>query len=106
MSEGNTHHIAVIGPKDMIAGFRALGAEIFPAESGSEALTVIKQISNQPDANTQYAVILIISSVLEDIPQADYVKTVRGALPAGPMPWPLPRGRQRRRIAHFAPEFE
>ena len=79
----NTYRIAVIGPKDMIAGFRALGVDIFPADSGSEALTVIKQPRAQSaEGEKSHAVILVTSTILEDIPQAEYAKLGQSALPA------------------------
>lgn len=77
--------IAIIGPADMVSGFKALGVESFPATSGSEALAQlreIKKITNDPETATEYAVVCVIDDVMHDVDQAEYAKVVAGALPA------------------------
>ena len=40
------HRIAVVGPKDSIYGFAALGLEVFPVSSVDEAKTMVKHLLN------------------------------------------------------------
>ncbi len=81
MSESK-HKIAVLGPKEMISGFKALGAEVFEANDGETARDLIKELKKPDNEPQDYAIIFVTSSVLNRIPQEDYAKLVRGALPA------------------------
>lgn len=48
--------IAVIGDKDSIVGFKALGLSVFPAESCDEAGTLLRRLAAEKDT---YAIIYI-----------------------------------------------
>ena len=85
MSMTNEYKIAIIGPADMVSGFKAMGVEAFDAVDATTALTqlrALKQRTEAPDATTRYAVVCIIEDVLREVDQAEYAKAVSGALPA------------------------
>jgi vacuolar-type H+-ATPase subunit F/Vma7 len=85
MSTANLYHIAIVGPTDMVSGFKALGVEAFDATNAVEAieqLRTIKQISNDPTNDKTYAIVCVIDDVIQDVDQAEYAKVVAGALPA------------------------
>ena len=48
--------IAVIGGRDTVMGFKALGLDTFPAVSAAEATAVLKKITRESD---EYAIIYI-----------------------------------------------
>lgn len=48
------YKIAVIGEKDAVLGFKALGFSVFPTESGEQAAAVLSELAGE-----QYAVIYI-----------------------------------------------
>lgn len=77
---------AIVGPKDVISGFKALGVIPFDATDGEEALDILKKIKrgneNESSENEKFAVILLIESVAEKIPEDEFEKITRGALPA------------------------
>jgi len=58
------YKIGVIGDKDSIYGFAALGLEIFPAEDASTAIENIKKMVNK-----EYAVIFITEALASIIPE-------------------------------------
>lgn len=77
--------IAMIGPHDLVSGFRALGAHIFNAENGADALNEIKKIkkiTESEEDETRYAVVFVIDSLVRDIPDDEYQKATEGALPS------------------------
>lgn len=80
-----SYRIAIVGPSDMVSGFRALGVEAFDATTPDEALAqlrIIKKATTTEDATQPYAVVCVIDNVLQDVDQAEYAKVVEGALPA------------------------
>jgi len=58
------YKIAVIGDKDSIYGFAALGLEIYPAEDAPTAIENIRKM-----ANKDYAVIFITEALAAKIPE-------------------------------------
>ncbi len=77
------YKIGIIGPKDVIAGFRALGADIFPSNSPEEAIKTVQQLKNIDENDPKYyAVIMITSNIMEQISPEEYAKISKGALPA------------------------
>ena len=81
----NEYKIAIIGPSDMVSGFRALGVESIDAQTGEAALDELrrlKKLTTDPASNAKYAVICVIEDLLTDIDQAEYAKVVSGPLPA------------------------
>lgn len=56
------YKIAVIGDKDSIAGFAALGMRIFPANDGAEAKELLRKLSSD------YAIIYLTEELAKLIP--------------------------------------
>jgi V/A-type H+-transporting ATPase subunit F len=80
------YNIAIIGPKAVISGFKALGVTPFDAEDGETALEVLKTIKKDietPGSTVQkFAAVILIESIARDISHEDMEKVSRGALPA------------------------
>ena len=49
--------IAVIGGRDTVMGFKALGLGAFPAESSAEAIKILRQLTRESEE--EYAIIYI-----------------------------------------------
>ena len=49
MSPTNKNHyaIAIVGPRDMVSGFKALGVESYDADNAAEALEQLRTIKRQ-----------------------------------------------------------
>ncbi len=58
------YKIAVLGDKDSIYGFAALGLEIYPTEDSNIAIEALRKI-----ANKDYAVIYITEALAAKIPE-------------------------------------
>lgn len=56
------HRIAVVGEKDSIYGFAAVGLEIFPVENASQAKTVVKRLVHE-----NVAIVYLTESIIADI---------------------------------------
>ena len=80
------YKVAIIGPKDIISGFKALGVVPFDAQTGEEALIILKKIKKDIDENNTdtdlYATVLIIENIMEEISKDDKERLSHGALPA------------------------
>ena len=57
--------IAVIGDKDSVLAFKAVGVEVFDAATALEAQTLLKKLSQE-----RYAVVFIAENLAEQIPEA------------------------------------
>jgi V/A-type H+-transporting ATPase subunit F len=86
MSTNNYEYkIAIVGPTEMVSGFKAMGVETFPAIDATEALEQLRSIKQQTvesDSKTKYAVVCIIEDLVTQVDQAEYAKIVEGPLPA------------------------
>lgn len=83
--KNNQYKTAIIGPKNVISGFKALGVEAFDAPSGESALEILKNIKKDftvETATEKYAVVILIESIANQIPKQELDKVSRGALPA------------------------
>lgn len=82
----STYNTAIIGPKTVISGFKALGVTPFDAENGEEAALILTRIKSDLETSgddaTKYATVILIESIARDIAQDDMEKISRGALPA------------------------
>lgn len=79
------YRIAIVGPENMVSGFRALGVESFPAHNAEEAMQQLRQIrlkTIDPGSATKYAVVCVIEDLMMQVDQAEYAKVVDGPLPA------------------------
>ena len=58
------YKIAVIGGRDTVIGFKALGLDTYPVESTEEAKRVIRRIT---DGESEYAIIYIEETLAEGL---------------------------------------
>jgi len=83
------YKIAIVGNKDAILGFKALGLKTYDANGAQEAVKVLynlkaEQITNEKTGETlpAYAIIFITEDLAMDISKDDYKKLSQEALPA------------------------
>ena len=79
------YRTAIIGNKDTIEGFKALGVHPYPAGNARKALETVKRLRIQtldPSSTEKYAVIFILEDLASGIPEDEYTKVSEGALPA------------------------
>lgn len=84
-TDTQNYEIAVIGPEDVVSGFKALGVHVFDASDSETALATIKDLRQQTirqEDGTNYATIYVIDHLLRDIPADEYEKVTSGPLPA------------------------
>lgn len=72
------YKIAVLGEKDSIIGFSALGLEIFPAESATEARRLFKELTANKD---KYAIIYLTETFYSEL-SAEIEKFTESVTPA------------------------
>jgi len=77
-----TYHTAIIGPEDVVSGFRALGVSVIPATSGDELLSGLQTARKGTATGDRYAVVLVIESLVRDVPEDVWAKATEGVLPA------------------------
>lgn len=68
--------IAVIGDKDAVLGFKAVGVEVFDATTAEQASALVKKLSQQG-----YAVLFLAEDLAEQIPET-LAKVKTQAFPA------------------------
>lgn len=81
----NQYRIAIIGPTDMVSGFRALGVEAIDAQTPGDALDALRRLKKSTTdaaSSEKYAIVCIIEDLLQNVDQAEYAKIVSGPLPA------------------------
>jgi len=57
------YKIAVVGERSSVVGFAALGLEVFPAESGEEAASILHRLAK----SEEYAIIYVTETYFEAI---------------------------------------
>lgn len=86
----NKYSIAIIGNKDTILGFKALGLDTFDANDTETALKLLFTLtgesvevdSKSSETKAKYAIIFITENLAKDISKEDYKKLGKKALPA------------------------
>ena len=80
----NDYKVAIIGHEEVVSIFRATGASVFKAENGTEALEALKTIKRDTESTDKdrFAAVMIIDKLVKEIPEEEYQKVTRGALPA------------------------
>ena len=73
------HSIAIVGNKDTILGFKALGMETFNATEPVKAAEILFELKNKGD---KYAIIFITEDLSEGISKEQWKKLSGTALPA------------------------
>lgn len=84
-----SHKIAIIGNKETILGFKALGIETFGATNRDEAVKTLFELKNK-ETTTQnpgekeatYAIIFVTEDLAQEITKEEYQKLSKHALPA------------------------
>jgi V/A-type H+-transporting ATPase subunit F len=82
------YRIAIVGPREAIAGFALLGVDIIPATTRDEAIQTLfrlKKETSKDDLGRErptYAIIYVAEDLLIGISPDDERKLARGALPA------------------------
>lgn len=78
------YKVAIVGPKQVISGFKALGVTSFSAENSEEALRVLVRLKANVEGQVgeQFATIILIESLAAGIEAEDMERVMRGALPA------------------------
>ncbi|MBT6069374.1 V-type ATP synthase subunit F [Candidatus Peregrinibacteria bacterium] len=84
----NNYSIAIIGQKDVILGFKAIGITAVSATTSEEALTAIKELKNETvkDSDNEdiprYAIIMVTEDLATHFPEDDMKRLSEGMLPA------------------------
>jgi len=81
----NAYKIAIVGPKDIILGFKAIGVQPFfssTAETTLKHLQALKSEKLEGKDLPRYAIIFILESHAKLIPIDDYKKVTADPLPA------------------------
>ena len=74
------YKIAVLGDRDSIYGFAALGLSVFPAEDGAQGARMFRRLSEQ-EGEDRYAVIYITEALAEQL-RSEVERLQQAALPA------------------------
>ena len=85
MSKTTNHDIAIVGPKDVVLGFKAIGVRTHfteNAEATLETLQKLKEETLEGSELCRYAIIFILESDAKAIPADEYKKITADALPA------------------------
>ncbi|MDX9970628.1 MAG: V-type ATP synthase subunit F [Candidatus Gracilibacteria bacterium] len=84
-----SHKIAIIGNKETILGFKALGIETFGATNREEAIKMLFDLKNKEqtteagdEKESKYAIIFITEDLAQEISKEEYQKLSKHALPA------------------------
>src|SRR3989338_7223023 len=89
--------IAIVGPKEAVAGFALLGVDIVPAYDGAEAAEALLRLKRSvvTDAHGReqnvYGIVFVTEDLAAELSPEDEKKLARGALPAI-IPLPALRG--------------
>ncbi len=83
------YSLAIIGNKEAIIGFKTLGLKTYNALSTEKAVEIMYSLKSEtitdPNTNEQkpaYAIIFITEDLAMNIPEEDYQKLSKDALPA------------------------
>jgi V/A-type H+-transporting ATPase subunit F len=79
------HKVAIIGPEDVVSGFRMLGVDMFHAENAEafmETFLQLQQLTNDPESKERYAVVMAIESLAKGMGKDDEAKLMKYPLPA------------------------
>ena len=85
----DSYKIAIVGNKDTILGFKALGLETFDANSSTEATNILFKLKKETlidektgEEKPAYAIIFITEDLAININEEDYKQLSEDALPA------------------------
>jgi len=75
-----TYKTAILGPEDVVSGFRALGVETMRVDSGEELIAAITSIKAGMD-QTPYAVVLVTEKLAASVPEDEWMRLTSDVLP-------------------------
>jgi V/A-type H+-transporting ATPase subunit F len=79
----SNYKLAIVGPKEVVLGFKAIGLHTVFANNSEECLSKLWELKGQKDGEqAKYAIIFILESHAKEIPAEDYKKITADALPA------------------------
>ncbi|MFC1655512.1 V-type ATP synthase subunit F [Patescibacteria group bacterium] len=84
----DSYKIAIVGSKDQILGFKALGVTATIANNGEEAREALFKLNSEVidlgegETRKKYAIIFILEDLATQITKEDYKKLTKEALPA------------------------
>lgn len=79
----NTYEIAIIGQKDIILGFKAIGITAVSALTSETALNALKKLKEETEGEKpKYAIIMITEELVKDFPEEEFKKLSRDILPS------------------------
>lgn len=79
------HEIAIVGPKETVLGFKAIGFKTYDSVTSEETLETLKKLKKETlegSETPRFAIIFILESHAQRIPLDEYKKLTAGALPA------------------------
>ena len=79
--------VAIVGPREEVLCFRAVGVEIFGASDANSAIEILRKIkksfgANEENSAKKFAVVFVIEEILQKIAPEELEKLSAGALPA------------------------
>lgn len=83
----SNYKIAIIGSREAILGFKALGLEPVYASNNEEAVTALyalkkEKIEIKGESKNKYAIVFVMEDLMTDITPEDYKKLTADPLPA------------------------
>lgn len=91
------YDIAIVGPKETILGFKALGLVPIPVANAAAAVLKLHQLKAETikepngEEHERFAIIFVLEELAKEIPAQDYKKLSSSVLPAI-IPIPGPKG--------------
>lgn len=81
------YRIAIVGPREAVAGFALLGTEVVAADTTAAAIDALYRLKKavrieDGRERNEFAVVFVSEDLLRDISADDEKKLARGALPA------------------------
>ena len=77
------YSIAIIGQKDIILGFKAIGIMSVNALTSEEALNALKELKEEMrEEKPKYAIIMITEELAKDFPEEEFKKLSQNMLPS------------------------
>lgn len=74
------YNIAIIGPKEIVLGFKAIGVKTVFSSTWEETLQHLESLKS--NASEKYAIIFILEEHAKHIPREDYKELTADPLPA------------------------
>ncbi len=85
MSKTTKHDIAIVGPRDVVLGFKAIGVNTHFTENAEQTLETLQKLKMETLEGKdlcRYAIIFILENDAKAIPTDEYKKVTADALPA------------------------